>query len=280
MRSSRTVSLAFAAIASIALGLPAVAAESSASQPYIVVFRDTAVDRMGSNSPRSHIDPDRVGQLVKAIAGRTHFVPANTFTSVFGGFSARLNTRQLRAVQSDPSVASVTPDSAIHLQAEQVGSWLTETQVRLTAPKVPAGVKRVGATVNSTADINGDGGKVNADVAVIDTGIQRDHPDLNVVGGYNCTSSNRGKWDDGNGHGTHVAGIIGAYDNGKGVVGMAPGVRLWAVKVMDDTGNGLISWIVCGIDWITSTARRWRLAADDRRRQHEPARDAACGRRP
>ena len=102
------------------------------------------------------------------------------------------------------------------------------------------------------ADIDGNGGKVNADVAVIDTGIQRDHPDLNVVGGYNCTSANRGKWDDGNGHGTHVAGIIGAHDNGQGVVGVAPGVRLWSVKVLDDTGDGLMSWIVCGIDWITS----------------------------
>ncbi len=143
-------------------------------------------------------------------------------------------------------------DVPVHLQFDEVGARMTETQVRLTSPKVPAGIKRVGATNNGIADIDGNGGKVNADVAVIDTGIQRDHPDLNVVGGYNCTSANRGKWDDGNGHGTHVAGIIGAYDNGRGVVGVAPGVRLWSVKVLDDTGDGLMSWIVCGIDWITS----------------------------
>src|SRR5206468_2294128 len=48
------------------------------------------------------------------------------------------------------------------------------------------------------------------------------------------------------------AGVIGALDNGQGVVGVAPGVRLWAVKVLDNTGNGLLSWIICGIDWITS----------------------------
>src|SRR3954469_22126881 len=233
MRLSRTISLAFAAIAAITLVLPVAAAESAATQPYIVVFRDAAVARSDASAAHPRVDRDKVSRLVAAMAGHTGVTPANTYTSVFGGFSARLNARQLQAIWSDPSVASVTADTAIHLQADEVGSWLTETQVRLSAPKVPAGIKRVGATNNSMADIDGNGGKVNADVAVIDTGIQRNHPDLNVVGGYNCTSSNRSKWDDGNGHGTHVAGIIGAYDNGKGVVGVAPGVRLWAVKVMD-----------------------------------------------
>ena len=190
--------------------------------------------------------------MVAAIASRSGVNPANTFSSVFGGFSARLNARQLQAVESDKSVANVMADVPVHLQFDEVGARMTETQVRLTSPKVPAGIKRVGATNSGIADIDGNGGKVNADIAVIDTGIQRDHPDLNVVGGYNCTSANRGKWDDGNGHGTHVAGIIGAYDNGRGVVGVAPGVRLWSVKVLDDTGDGLMSWIVCGIDWITS----------------------------
>ncbi|HEX2401958.1 MAG TPA: S8 family serine peptidase, partial [Mycobacterium sp.] len=232
--------------------MPVAAAQNTVSQSYIVVFKDAAADRADSKPAHPRVDADKVARLVEAIASRIGAHPANTFSSVFGGFSARLNASQLQAVQSDQSVANVVADLPVHLQFDEVGARMTETQVRLTAPKVPAGIKRVGATNNAIADIDGNGGKVNADVAVIDTGIQRDHPDLNVVGGYNCTSSNRGKWDDGNGHGTHVAGIIGAYDNGRGVVGVAPGVRLWAVKVLDDTGNGLMSWIVCGIDWITS----------------------------
>lgn len=81
----------------------------------------------------------------------------------------------------------------------------------------------------------------------MDTGIAL-HPDLNVVGGVNCTTEP--DWQDKNGHGTHVAGIIGALNNDIGVVGLAPGARLWAVKVLDATGNGNPTTIGCGLDWI------------------------------
>ena len=103
--------------------------------------------------------------------------------------------------------------------------------------RVPAGIRRVGAQRNTLASVDGRDTRVNADVAIIDTGIERDHPDLNVAGGYNCTSRNRAKWDDVDGHGTHVAGIVGALDNHFGVVGVAPGVRLWSVKVLGPRGQ-------------------------------------------
>jgi hypothetical protein len=86
-------------------------------------------------------------------------------------------------------------------------------------------------------------------VAIVDTGIAT-HPDLNVVGGFNCSTSDPTAWRDKQSHGTHVAGIVGALDNGIGVVGVAPGVRLWAVKILNDSGFGYISWYVCGLDWI------------------------------
>ncbi len=78
-------------------------------------------------------------------------------------------------------------------------------------------------------------GAVNVDVAVIDTGISA-HPDLNVVGGVNCSTGK--SYDDGNGHGSHVAGTIGAKDDSVGVVGVAPGARLWAVRVLNNQGSG------------------------------------------
>ncbi len=115
--------------------------------------------------------------------------------------------------------------------------------------------------------MTGNASRVNADVAIIDTGIERDHPDLNVVGGYNCTSRKRDKWDDNNGHGTHVAGIVGALDNRFGVTGVAPGARLWSVKVLDKNGRGYLSWLICGIDESPPT-RPWPPAV--RGRQHEP----------
>ena len=60
--------------------------------------------------------------------------------------------------------------------------------------------------------------------------------------------------NDDDGHGTHVAGIAAAKDNTDGVVGMAPGARLWAVKVLDSNGNGFDSDIIAGIDYITQHA--------------------------
>lgn len=87
-------------------------------------------------------------------------------------------------------------------------------------------------------------------IAIIDTGISKKHPDLTVTGGVNLidTTENK-KWDDDNGHGTHVAGIIGACDNSIGVVGVAPASELYAVKVLDSNGDGQISDVIEGIEW-------------------------------
>ncbi len=96
-------------------------------------------------------------------------------------------------------------------------------------------------------------------VAVLDTGIDVDHPDLNVVGGRRFYMVSTGppqnrlreddNYDDVYGHGTHVAGTVAALDNDFGVVGVAPLVSLYAVKVLDDTGSGSVSAIVAGIEW-------------------------------
>ena len=97
------------------------------------------------------------------------------------------------------------------------------------------------------------------DVAVIDTGIKKNHEDLKVSDkGVNAISRDRNtpcanltntNWDDDQGHGTHVAGTIGALDNGKGVVGVAPGANLHPVKVLDSSGSGSWSDVICGIEW-------------------------------
>jgi len=87
-------------------------------------------------------------------------------------------------------------------------------------------------------------------VAVIDTGIDVDYPDLmaNIKGGYNATSKKK-SYDDDNGHGTHVAGIIAAVDNEMGVIGVAPEADLYAIKALDAYGDGYVSDIVEGIEW-------------------------------
>ncbi|MGK2852192.1 MAG: S8 family serine peptidase, partial [Candidatus Limnocylindrales bacterium] len=156
-----------------------------------------------------------------------------TFGRAFRGFSARLDRDQRLALLADPNVAAVVPDEVIEL----------------TAQTTPTGVSRVGAKLNSTAAIDGLDTRVDADVAIIDTGVAY-HPDLNVAGGYNCASSDPTAWRDNEGHGTHVAGTVAALDNDFGVVGVAPGARIWGVRILNDDGYGKLSWYVCGLDWV------------------------------
>jgi subtilisin family serine protease len=116
----------------------------------------------------------------------------------------------------------------------------------LSGDNIPPGIRRVGAAVNSTVRQAS-----TANVAVIDTGIDLAHADLNAAAGKDCTGS--GSASDGNGHGTHVAGTIGARNNGSGAVGVAPGTKLFSVRVLGSNGSGLTSQVICGIDWVTAT---------------------------
>ncbi|MEY4226030.1 MAG: hypothetical protein RL190_787, partial [Actinomycetota bacterium] len=117
------------------------------------------------------------------------------------------------------------------------------TTVRATDP-VPTGVARIGGP-----------GTVSAypGVAVIDTGIAK-HSELNVQGGWNCLSGPVRSWGDANGHGTHVAGTIAARANDAGVIGVAPGAPLYAVRVLDRTGSGTWSSVICGLEWAVRNA--------------------------
>jgi len=158
----------------------------------------------------------------------------HTYRDALNGYAAKLSPQALAAVRSDPRVAFVSPDRVVHV----------------TAQTLPTGINRIDGDTSSTR--SGDGtGSVNVNVAVVDTGIDSTHPDLNVVGGQGCAPGVGTL--DGNGHGSHVSGTIAAKDDANGVVGVVPGARLYAVKVLNDAGVGLTSDIVCGIDWVTST---------------------------
>jgi subtilisin len=197
-------------------------------------------------APRAATDPtDRwivmlkpgtdVTAAVERQGRRIGFTTDRTFRHAVRGFSTRLDRAQVTALSHDPSVAMIVPDEKIELEGQST----------------PTGISRVGATRSVIAKIDGVDERVDADVAIVDTGIKT-VADLNVVGGYNCSTTNRAAWRDVYGHGTHVAGTVGAIDNGSGVVGVAPGVRLWAVKILNDSGEGLLSWYVCGLDWIAA----------------------------
>src|SRR6266508_622071 len=142
-----------------------------------------------------------------------------TYGRALNGYAARLTRAGLAAVRSDSRVAYVSADRTVHAVAQTL----------------PTGINRIQGDSSSTLSGNGSG-SVGTAVAVIDTGIDRSHPDLNVAGGKNCSTGR--SYNDGNGHGTHVAGTIAAKDDGNGVVGMAPGAALYAVRVLNNSGSG------------------------------------------
>lgn len=114
---------------------------------------------------------------------------------------------------------------------------------------LPWGIDRIDADVAHSDGNTGSG----VDIAILDTGIDSDHPDLspNIGSGkavVAADNSYRRSWDDDNGHGTHCAGIAGAADNSRGVVGVAPDATLHAVKVLDQYGNGSYADIATGLE--------------------------------
>jgi subtilisin len=167
------------------------------------------------------------------------------YSHAIDGYAARLSAAGLARVKADPRVRLVVPD---------------EEGMAAAAQTSPTGVRRIDSFASSAfmsaGTLSTTSVAVDADIAVFDSGIQTNHPDLNVAGGVNClgakSKSNDGTIGDQNGHGTHVAGIIGAKDDANGVVGTVPGARLWSVRIGDSATITTTSAQLCGIDWVTA----------------------------
>ena len=203
------------------------AGAASARQPdtvpgqYIVVYEPSVDDAADATTRRERRD----GFKSRLRYGRS-----------IKGFAAKLSRAQVERLQADPEVALVAPDRRVRATAALAAG---ET--------VPTGVRRMQAATATTVR-----GASTVNVAVIDTGVDVDHPDLTVAGGVDCVAPGTSP-DDENGHGTHVAGTIAARNTGSGVVGVAPGTRVFAARVLDASGGGTASQVICGIDWVTST---------------------------
>ena len=203
---------------------------------YIVVLEEGA----GRPADVAHDHSRRYGARVSHVFG--HALPA---------YAAELPPQALEGIERDPRVAFIEQDHSVEVAGQSI----------------PTGVQRVSAPMNPSFRIDGnDDHRVDADIAILDTGIDLDHPDLNVVASADCTAASSasscvsGLGEDDNGHGTHVAGTAAAIDNGIGVVGVAPGARLHAVKVLSATGVGMLSSVIAGIDWVTARAETIEVA--------------------
>ncbi len=191
---------------------------------YIVVLKD---DGFLSSTSSPAVEAINQG------AGLRHI-----FDHALHGFAIRVpNEEVLEAIMKFPEVDYVQPD----------------VKVKAFVQSLPTGINRVDGDLSSTK--SGDGvGAVDVDIGIMDTGIDLNHPDLKVYRQVSFVSGTSSGNDD-NGHGTAVAGVAAAKDNSQGVVGVAPGARLWAIKVLDSNGIGFMSDLIEGIDYVTQHAK-------------------------
>lgn len=191
---------------------------------YIVTFKKTGVAALkgkqklnkgpSDNAADQAFDAIAAKNILKSVGAKTHKV-LNKQKMV----AASMNKGQLNKLRKNPNIASIAPDPRRHLMAQTT----------------PYGINMVQASQFAQSDTGA------RKVCIIDTGYNLGHPDLpDTNGGVSGVGNNSavGNWyNDGNGHGTHVAGTIAAYDNTQGVVGVYPGVDMHIVKIFDDNGN-------------------------------------------
>jgi subtilisin family serine protease len=218
----------------------------------IVVFSDSVpFQRYAANyraDERAAAAPEAWGYLNRGVAGTVQYMERargfradHVYSHALRGFSAHLTARQIAALEDDSMVAYIEADQPMYT----------------TAQTLPWGIDRIDADISSTLAGNGSGAVSNVHAYVIDTGIQLDHPDLNVVQHVNFAG---GPNKDCNGHGTHVSGTVAARDNTSYVVGVAPGAPLHGVKVLGCSGSGSTSGVIKGVDWVTANAIKPAIA--------------------
>jgi subtilisin len=211
-------------------------------------------------NPQSHrADPVVPGQFIVVlnrgfdpaqVASDHAAVPLHVYRAASRGFAARLSELQVNRLRSDLRVNNVVADRKVTTTAKPGSGGGGAVEV------TPTGIKRIDAEVAAGSD---------AIVAIIDTGIDLDHPDLNVSQDcwFSAYGPNRVDADDGNGHGTHVAGTVGAIANTSGVRGVAPGASLCPVRVLDNSGSGAWSSIIAGIDYVTNRRLEFNNGSSD-----------------
>lgn len=188
---------------------------------------------------------------------RAHGVaPDHVYRHTVKGFAAHLGAGQAAKLAAHADVRYVVADRLLSLPKPVVAQGKGGGAVPPPSQSTPDGVKRIGGLASGGAKIDGIDDAMDVDIAIVDTGIDLAHPDLDVSNGRQKTFVARtSSARDDNGHGTHCAGSAAAIDNGIGVVGVAPGARLWAVKVLDRRGSGWLGDIAAGIDWASDPAR-------------------------
>lgn len=224
---------------------------------YIVVLRDNAIPALAYKSSMTYSERNSITlsaskDLVKELTGE-QLEAGITYSNALVGFAGPLSENMVNHLKDDPRVLSVEPDRIVALAKPTKspgngkgkggkGGGGGSTQ---PSQSTPWGITRVNGGVTTSS----------AKAWIIDSGIDLDHPDLNVdVANSQTFLGGSSTPDDQNGHGTHVAGTIAAINNTIGVVGVAPGSTVVAVRVLNAYGSGSLSGVLAGVDYVKLNA--------------------------
>ncbi|MGW3610821.1 S8 family peptidase [Micromonospora sp. NPDC005163] len=232
----RSVLVGVATLTLLAAATPALAAEptgairaaggdTAVADSYIVVFKDTAVSR------------GTVGDNADRLVGRHGGTVARTYGAALRGFEIRVGAKAAARIAADPAVAYVEQNHTVSIAGTQTNppSWGLD---RIDQRNLP---------LNSSYTYPNTASNVRA--YIIDTGVLYGHNDFGgrAVSGFDAVDG--GSADDCNGHGTHVAGTVGGSS-----YGVAKGVQIVGVRVLNCQGSGTNAQVVAGIDWVTANA--------------------------
>jgi subtilisin len=234
-KRSRRILGAFSAVVLAGAAVVAASAPAAAQgeSDYTVVLKDSV----------ANVDSTAAAQ------GKEYgFTLSSTYQHALKGYSGTMTATEAAQVDADPAVDFVAPERAFTLAADGAD----ENQSPSVTGFLPTWWQRVGGTDQEAAE---NGRAITVNTAVIDSGIDSTHPDLNVVGGVDCSSGTAVEVIpvDRNGHGTMVAGVLAAKNNTFGVIGTAYGAPLWSVRVMADAGTISEAALLCAADWVVST---------------------------
>ncbi|HEY7808921.1 MAG TPA: S8 family serine peptidase [Allosphingosinicella sp.] len=238
----KLVTLAVAGVSLAALTHPAQAQVAGDKIPgsYICVFKKGSVSR-GNAQAEANRSAQAAGGQVKHV-----------YSVALQGFAANLPDQALERMKAaNPNIAYCEQDQVITAPPVRADARPSGGGTVQPAQETPWGIARV----------NGGAAGTFATAWVIDSGIDLTHPDLNVETARSRNFvANETSPNDLNGHGTHVAGTIGAYDNTIGVIGVAPGARVVAVRVLNRRGSGTNSGVIAGIDYVAQNGRSGDVA--------------------
>ena len=242
---------------SIGLGLSsAVLADKpsfAGASPDVLNAANNCIVRFRDDVPRADVPGRARGLLARANAVNNASAKLkNIYQHSIKGFTLSMPCHAAsRAFGDDPMVQALEVDSIVFMNPRPPGKGPggggggddTSPDPQVT----PWGIARVGGPQDGTGYT----------AWVLDTGIDVDHPDLNVAASRGFSAFNKGKdsgVDDGQGHGTHVAGTIAALNNNRDVVGVAAGASVVPIKVLDRRGSGSTSGVIAGVDFVGANA--------------------------